>query len=311
MRGHLLIRAIIATRITISAQANKYPLPIRAEDAILLAMTAQSSKSPSPQRFFEAHPVFRTEEFVRAHAAHGRSPVTSAHVLAQNVSRGRLIRVRRGLYATVPSGANPEHFLPDPYLVASRVREDAVLAYHTALAFHGHAYSDWSRFQYVSDNRPRPFTHRGVEYVAVTAPLAVRNAPDRGGELVERPHAGLTVRVTSLARCVVDLLDAPEHGGGWEEIWRSLEMIEFVDLDAVIRYATRLGTALTIARVGFFLDQHREAWKVRDDHLHALSALRPAQPTYLDRDRETGTLVHPWNLIVPAYVRDRHWEEAG
>jgi predicted transcriptional regulator of viral defense system len=274
-------------------------------------MTAQSSKSPPPRQFFETHPVFRTEEFVWAHTAGGRSPITSARVLSRNVSRGRLIRVRRGLYATVPSGADLERFLPDPYLVASRAREDAVLAYHTALAFHGRAYSDWSRFQYITAERTRAFSHRGVEFVAVTPPLAVRGVPDRGGEIVERPHAGMTVRVTSLARCVVDLFDAPEHGGGWEEIWRSLEMIEFVDLDAVVRYATRLGSALTVARVGFFLDQHRDVWKVRDDHLSALSTLTPAQPRYLGRDREAGTLVHPWNLIVPAHIRDRRWEEPG
>ena len=38
-----------------------------------------------------------------------------------------------------------------------------------------------------------------------------------------RPHAGGQVRVTSLERSLVDLLHSPEHGGGWEEIWRSLE----------------------------------------------------------------------------------------
>ena len=36
--------------------------------------------------------------------------------------------------------------------------------------------------------------------------------------------------VTGYERALVDVLDAPEHGGGWEEIWGSLESIEFVDL---------------------------------------------------------------------------------
>jgi len=43
-----------------------------------------------------------------------------------------------------------------------------------------------------------------------------------------------------LERTLVDVLDAPEHGGGWEEIWLSLESVEFFDLDAVIEYALKL-----------------------------------------------------------------------
>jgi hypothetical protein len=42
------------------------------------------------------------------------------------------------------------------------------------------------------------------------------------------------------------VLDGPEHGGGWEEIWRSLESVEFFDLDAVVTYAVKLGSALTV-----------------------------------------------------------------
>jgi predicted transcriptional regulator of viral defense system len=98
----------------------------------------------------------------------------------------------------------------------------------------------------------------GQEYTPVQAPLPVRSLPDLGGGVLTRAHAGGAVRVTSLERCLVDLMHAPDHGGGWEEIWRSLEMVEYVDLAAVAEYALLLQSALTVARVGFFLEQHRE-----------------------------------------------------
>ena len=115
--------------------------------------------------------------------------------------------------------------------------------------------------------------------------------------------------MTTLERTLVDLLHSPEHGGGWEEIWRSLESVEFFDLSRIIEHACQTESSLTIARVGFYLDQHREELMVGDVHLDALAGLVPKQPSYMDRRRVKGRLVHPWNLIVPEMVLRREWEE--
>jgi len=108
---------------------------------------------------------------------------------------------------------------------------------------------------------------------------------------------------------MVDVLDAPDKGGGWEEIWRSLEMVEFFDLDAVVEYTGHLGAALTAARVGFFLEQHRDALMVEEQHLEALRELTPGQPRYFDATREPGRLISPWNLIVPERILRQQWGE--
>jgi predicted transcriptional regulator of viral defense system len=139
-------------------------------------------------------------------------------------------------------------------------------------------------------------------------PATLRAFPDVGGGIRELRHAGGLVRVTSLERTLVDILDAPDKGGGWEEIWRSLEMVEFFDLDAVSAYVRNLGSALAAARVGFFLEQHRETLMVEEKHLDGLRVLAPAQPRYFDRKREPGKLVSRWNLVVPERVLNRDWE---
>ncbi len=261
--------------------------------------------------FFDTHPVFRHAEFLEARAAHGRSVHTSNNLLARHLKAGRLLRVRRGLYAVVPRGVDPVRASVDPYLVASHVADPAVVAYHAALQFFGKAHSVWRRFHYLTHNRTRPFSFRGLEFVGVQAPVAVRSQPDWGGGVVEVEHAGGRVRVTTLERALVDVLDEPPRGGGWEEIWRSLEMIEYCDLEAVVAYALALNSALTVARVGFFLEQRREPWMVEEVHLEALRAHAPVQPRYLDSTRQPGRLIPRWNLIVPEYVLHRGWEEAA
>jgi len=260
-------------------------------------------------QFFHTVPVFTHAEAVRVHTAGGASERTTNNLLAHHVRTGRLVRVRRGVYATVPHGVAPDRFTPDPYLVATKLAGDSTVAYHAALEFHGRAYSTWRRFHYLTARRARPLRYRDFELIPVLAPAAVRSLPDLGGGVVERPYAGGTVRVTTLERALVDVLDAPDHGGGWEEIWRSLELVEFFDLDAVIDYAHTLGSSITVARVGYFLEQHRDELMVEARHLDALRAHAPSQVRYFDSKRATGRLVAGWNLVVPDAVLNKAWEE--
>ena len=106
----------------------------------------------------------------------------------------------------------------------------------------------------------------------------------------------------------MDVLDRPDLAGGWEEVWRSLESVEFFDIDQVVRYSLLLENATTCAKVGFFFDQHREALMVGERDLQALRDARPRQPHYMDRTRRTrGRLVEDWNLVVPDEVLERSW----
>ena len=269
-------------------------------------------KQVKPKTFFARHPVFRHEDFVAEHADRGgRSRQTSSSVLKQHVAAGRLLHLRRGLYASVPDEVDPTEHQVDPYLLATQLSRDAVVAYHAALQFHGRAYSLWNRFEYSTSVKQKRFRFRETEFVPVQVARALRGRVDLGGGVVEHRHAGGVARVASLERTLVDVLDAPERSGGWEEVWRSLEMVEYFDLDQVLRFTELKKSALMAARVGFFLEQHRQTLMVEPGHLDALRKLAPAQPRYLDSKRESGKLVAKWNLVVPERVLNRSWTEQG
>jgi predicted transcriptional regulator of viral defense system len=273
---------------------------------------ATDGKSIASGEFFDATPVFTRVEFEAARTETARrSPRTTDSLLRRYVADGRLLRARAGLYVVVPRGVEAATAPVDPYLVATKLAPDATVAYHAALQFWGKAYSVWQRFHFVTETSTRAVRFRGLEFVPANLPLPLRQLPASEWHVTEQRHAGGTVRVTTLERTLVDVLDVPSNAGGWEEIWRSLEMVEFFDLDAVASYTVKLGSALTAARVGFFLDQHREALMVEDKHLDPLRRLRPRQPRYLDARRRPGKLVAAWNLIVPDDVLGRTWAEVA
>lgn len=167
----------------------------------------------------------------------------------------------------------------------------------------------WNQVTFCTRRHTRPFRFGGTEFVPIHPPKAISNLPDMGGGVDLVMSAGGKVRVTTGERAMVDVLHAPALGGSWEEIWRSLEMVEFFDLDAVVSYALALDSAMTVARVGFFLEQHRDLLFVEDTHLEKLAEHGPKQERYLDSSRESGRLLQPWNLIVPDRVLHRTWDE--
>jgi predicted transcriptional regulator of viral defense system len=259
--------------------------------------------------FFATHPVFtRTEFAALLHATGTTAPGTVTQLLQHHVKTGRLLLVRSGLYVVLPPGADPDRWPVDLFLVSSRLADDAVLSYHSALEFLGYAYSTQQRVIITTRHSLRPFRFRGTDVVGTKPPAGLlgRDADLMLVEQVDRQ--GLLVRVTSPERTLVDVLDRPRLAGTWEEIWRSLESIPAVDVEHVVAYASLLSSATTVARVGFFLEQHRSRIRVTGHQLQILHALQPASVSYLDKGAR-GTLVRQWNLVVPEEVLHRSWEE--
>lgn len=261
--------------------------------------------------FLSRRDVFTVEELALFLSEKGSGkPNTRKSLLTYYRNLGRIIPLRRGLYAVVPLGSRPESALVDPYLLAARITKDAVLAYHTALEFHGKAYSVYTRLCYVSAHKSLPLKFRDYEIRGVPVPKPLRAKGKEMFGVNSHKRSGVELRVTTLERALVDVLDRPELSGSWEEIWRSLESVEFFDLDQVVEYALLLENATTAAKVGFFLDQHREALMVEDAHLNPLRKLRPRQPHYLMRGkRKGGQWVKDWNLMIPTEILNKSWEE--
>ena len=262
--------------------------------------------------FFALHPVFRREAFVHHLAETGGkapNPATVRELLRYHQRTGRILAVRRGLFATVAPGATPESTPVDTYLVGALGCPGGVLAYHSALELHGLAYSAFEEVQILVPRPQRGWAFRGVDYRPLRAPEALGEAAMAlGVESMDR--LGMDVRVTSQARTLVDVLDRPDWAGGWEEVWRSLEGLRLVDLQEVMSYLECLGNATTAALVGFFLEQHREALGVNETELKGLEPMRPKGKHYLSRT-EGGRLAKRWNLIVPEPLWRRAWEELG
>jgi len=265
-----------------------------------------------PNEFFAQHAVFSATEFAKARQG---GPASRDSALAYHEKHGHLLRVRRGIYVTVPAGTLPDNAAVDSYALTAKLAPDAVLAYHTALGFFSKAYSIHQRFEYLTATAARPFHFRNQEFRPVQFPKALREAGQTLWGVKTAERSGVNLHVTSLERTLVDVLDRPDLSGGWEESWRSLASVEFFDLDRVIEYTVLLGGATIAAKVGLFLSQHREKLMVEESHLATLRQRKPRAPHYLVPTRpgenRDGKFIREWNLIVPRDLAERIWEQVA
>jgi predicted transcriptional regulator of viral defense system len=150
-----------------------------------------------------------------------------------------------------------------------------------------------------------------MEFRSVSPPAGLVRAGREDFGIIQIDRLGQDVRVTSLERTLVDVIDRPKLSGGWEETWRSLETVPYFDIDQIVEYAILLGKRKTIAIVGLYLEQHAKELMATDTQLAILEQKRPAEPQYVTKptSAERGKLVSRWNLVVPEAILTRSWEE--
>lgn len=255
--------------------------------------------------------VFTYEEFVAEHFNKNAAPSTLHNLLYYHEKRGHILRIRRGLYCIVPKDITKSDCPMDPFLLASKMSKDAVLGYRTALDFFGKLHSVTNEFMYLSNAREsKPFVFKDVKYLAVSIPTALKKIGQIDYDVQAVDREGHKVRVTGLERTFVDILDRPRLCGSWEEIWRSFEGIEYLNLDKVLEYTAFLNNGTTASKVGFFLEAQREPWMVPEEYLKKLERFIPQRPHYMERHHKTPQeLVKRWNLIVPTSLINQEWEE--
>ncbi len=265
--------------------------------------------------FLAKHPVFTTQEFVSRKSGANKDGLrnydTQSVLLSYHKQQGRLLQIKRGLYSRVPYGTNASNYRIDPYLLAGKITDDSVLSYHAALSFYGIAYSLWTKFTYLTHHtKTRTLDFQGNTFLPVAYPQKLLVSHNQGFGIIQEERQGIDIRVTSRERTLVDVLDRPDLSGGWEEIWRSFEAVDYLNLNMVIKYALLLNNATTIAKVGFFLEQHREKFTVTDKDLNKLKKHLPQSPHYMDkRVKDFSVFASKWNLMIPKQVIERSWDE--
>lgn len=260
--------------------------------------------------FLQTHRVFNLDEAAQELAPPGGRKATLER-LKYAVTQGRLKKLARGVYASVPPGMEPAKFLPDRFLSAVALRPDAVFSHHSALELLGAAHSEWRLCTAYSARRSQPFDLDGIELRFLSHPqsLVRQQATDLGTRLVHRLDRKL--RVTGPERTLVDGFRRPDFVGGLTEFVESAAGFSVLELPLLYELLDVFGQKRLWAAVGWFLETYKATFFVSDDDLAVIRKHVPRSPLYLARNQRGGELVGRWNLIVPeALVEGKEPDES-
>jgi len=242
--------------------------------------------------FLARYPVFSLELAQRELDGNARKRVLYA------VQTGKAVMLRRGLFATMPNGQNP-----DRYLVMAALRPDCVISGHSALELLGLAHSEWTLCSAYSDRRRTRFVICSIEYVVAVPPASLVRESMCGLGVLSRTRDGIPIRCLGPERCLVDGFDRPRLFGGVVELVRSLDGLRLLDFDLLEQLLVINGSRTLFGAVGWFLERNRVNLFVPEPLLTKLQTMRPRSPHYLDRKSGNAHLDKRWNILTPRELR--------
>jgi len=260
-----------------------------------------TEQKPRGTDFFATHPVFSLDEAV-ADLAPGEKRLRVVERLKHHLRVGHLKHVTREIYAVVPPTWSPEHFHPDPFLVASAMYPGGVFSHHSALELLGAAHSLWNQCTLYIKGRRRPLILEDATLRFLDIPLSMKGDSDKqiGTRRIERQ--GKLLDVTGPERTLVEGFSRPALTGGLEELVNSAAGFTTLDLELLEEVLRRYDMAKLWAATGWFLERFQNVFHVPDALLTRMEQHRPRSRAYVERGQRGGLLVKRWNLILPKVV---------
>lgn len=242
--------------------------------------------------FLATHPVFSLSTAEKLLPGHVRKKIAHA------VKTGKVVRLRRGLFATVPPGTEPRKVVPNRYLTMAEARPGVVLTGHSALELLGLAHSEWNVCSAYGASRRSPFKVAGVTYKVVGHPAPLAGRFELMG-VETRSLQGLPVRHLGAERCLVDGFDRPRLFGGIVELVKSLDGLRLLDFDLLESLLDRFESKTLFGAVGWFLERNQRDLFTSPELLKRLEARSPRGSHYLVRRSGTSVWAKRWGVLVP------------
>lgn len=217
-------------------------------------------------------------------------------MLSRLARKGWLQRLRRGRYAVVPlSARSSQGTNEDPLAVAMRLFRPCYISGWTA-AEHWALTEQVHNAVVVYSARPQ---RRSIQPIAGVTYRIRRINPDAVFGTTRLWAGPVAIEMANVHRTVLDILDAPEMGGGGRQmvdIVRAYWGQPGADREALLSLAVRLGRGTVFKRLGFLTEMSGKAdqsWlKACQAHLSAgVSLLDPGGP-------HRGPIVTRWRLRI-------------
>lgn len=212
------------------------------------------------------------------------------------VKKRKLQRIRKGLYIVLSPIEEPETHIVDKLLIASKIRDQYYLGFHTALEFYGCAHSLHNEAYICVKMKDRfdPFEYKRFMF----RPVFVENTDL---EVEEKRYQESILRISSKEKTFLECIDRVQYAGGWEECLKSLDGLRGLDFEKLVSLLHKYERNILFRKAGYILELLKKRspfYEHLDEQLlYEIEKQITGPPRYLI-SREKGPLNKRWNLYI-------------
>ena len=239
------------------------------------------------------HPFLETALFTFEEVlSTGLTEKGALSLLASLKAKGVIVRLRKGLYATI----NPitKGLYASRYEIGCAIHPGGVIGYLSALNYYGLSHQ---ANQEVTVITPLRYSEEDVEGILY------RFVCDDVERDVSALFANAPLRVCSIERAVVDCLDRPDLCGGMEEIWNCLRGLRYLDEKKVVSNLEARNTKLLYKKAGFVLEALGVKGLSPAFYDLCMQRMSNRRDDLRDYPSEPGLSSSEWHLAYPEYMK--------
>lgn len=212
---------------------------------------------------------------------------TAKSIIRNLLSSGYIKRVKHNLY--VVCNIEFKNTIPDQYMIASKIKEDAYISYHSALEYYGVKNQVFYEVYVSTKKRFTNFEFEGISYKYINSKYNFGIVQDD------------KVRITDKERTFIDCIDKTELAGGNEELIMCLELFGKLDENKILEYLKKYNSSKLYAKVGFFLELFKSHYGIEQSVIKECKNKSENNKLYFNEEtkRMKSKYIKEWNLVVP------------
>jgi len=214
-------------------------------------------------------------------------------LLSDLVKRGLLMRLKKGLYYTIPYEQNPDIFMPNWHLIAAYLSKgmNYYIGYYSALEVHSLITQPSLQEQIIVDKQVKPaiIKIRDIEFRFI-----YHNKKHFFGTKNIWIDDFNRVKCSDFEKTLIDCLYKPQYAGGIVEISKALfKLKEKLDYGKLFEYIKKFNSQAVVKRLGYLL----ELFEINHPVLEQLNKIKTKSFTQLDPSLpKEGKMISKWSL---------------
>lgn len=233
-------------------------------------------------KYLKAMTRQRVFEYSFVHSLTGSRSLADK-IISSYIEKGFIKRIKRNLFCAISLESG--RVIPTKYEIASSINDEAFVSHQSALEYHGYMHQVYHEIIVSSTRAFQNFEFDGIFYkYKYTSHL----------EAVIKEK---NVKVTTLERTVIDMIDSVRSYDDLEEVLQSLKMIPLLHESTLLMYLESLNKRNLYNKTGLILSFFKNDFQLNESFFKSLKAHLSESKKYFTKEKKRlDTYYEEWKL---------------